>query len=77
MLSLPYHLALVGYEHLITIAREVSCIWSRKFTGATVLFALNRYLLLLYVIVQNLPTTSTKVSLVHHVILQLDDQLRS
>ncbi|KAI0660893.1 hypothetical protein C8Q70DRAFT_1099302 [Cubamyces menziesii] len=38
--------ALICYEYLITLDREVALIWGRKFTGATVLFVLNRYLAL-------------------------------
>ncbi|CAE6536840.1 unnamed protein product [Rhizoctonia solani] len=32
------------YDHIITFAEEVDCIWQREWTGATWLFALNRYL---------------------------------
>ncbi|KAH9899782.1 hypothetical protein C8Q73DRAFT_663375 [Cubamyces lactineus] len=38
--------ALICYEYFITLDREVALIWGRKFTGATVLFILNRYLAL-------------------------------
>ncbi|KAI0335556.1 hypothetical protein GY45DRAFT_809576 [Cubamyces sp. BRFM 1775] len=38
--------ALIFYEYCITLDREVALIWGRKFTGATVLFILNRYLAL-------------------------------
>ncbi|KAE9396653.1 hypothetical protein BT96DRAFT_884594 [Gymnopus androsaceus JB14] len=36
--------AMLIFDHLITFGDEVERIWKRKFTGATVLFALNRYL---------------------------------
>ncbi|KAI0701048.1 hypothetical protein BC835DRAFT_1303840 [Cytidiella melzeri] len=52
--------ALVVYEHLITVSREVRNVWSRKFSGAAVLFALNRYLLLVYILVQNVPVSTSE-----------------
>ena len=42
-----YSTALVCYDFLITFDREVRCVWRRKWTGATVLFILNRYIVLL------------------------------
>ena len=39
--------ALVFYEYAITLGQEIDMFWKRKFTGATVLFMLNRYLLVL------------------------------
>ncbi|KAH9836082.1 uncharacterized protein C8Q71DRAFT_760471 [Rhodofomes roseus] len=33
---------------MLTFSREVRCIWKRRFSGATVLFMLNRYLTLVY-----------------------------
>ena len=42
--------ALVFYEYTITLGQEIDMFWKRKFTGATVLFLLTRYLLLLYFI---------------------------
>jgi len=38
---------LLLYDYAVTFPREVRCIWGRKFTWATVLFLLNRYLTLL------------------------------
>ncbi|KAI0738611.1 hypothetical protein C8Q80DRAFT_1124741 [Daedaleopsis nitida] len=40
-------MALVIYDYAITIGQEVEMFWKRKFTGATVLYLLNRYLLVL------------------------------
>ncbi|OBZ69330.1 hypothetical protein A0H81_10860 [Grifola frondosa] len=40
-------LSLIFYEYIVTFDREVQSIWGRKFTGATVLFILNRYLMFL------------------------------
>lgn len=39
-------LALCCYEHLITLADEVRCIWRRRVSGATILFLVNRYAIL-------------------------------
>ncbi|TFK86763.1 hypothetical protein K466DRAFT_618635 [Polyporus arcularius HHB13444] len=38
--------ALIFYEHLLTFGDEVEMFWKRKFTGATAIFLLNRYLIL-------------------------------
>lgn len=46
-----YDAALVIYEYLITFCRELDVIWRRKFSGATVLFLLNRYLLFPFLLV--------------------------
>ncbi|KAI0686784.1 hypothetical protein BC835DRAFT_1309389 [Cytidiella melzeri] len=34
---------LIVYEHTISFAQEIRVIWCRKFTGATILFLMNRY----------------------------------
>ncbi|KAI0754175.1 hypothetical protein C8Q80DRAFT_1265851 [Daedaleopsis nitida] len=36
-------LALLVYDHLLTFAGELQFVWGRRFSGATVIFALNRY----------------------------------
>lgn len=41
------HPALVLYEHAITLGTEVQQIWSRRLSGATVLFIMTRYLIFL------------------------------
>ena len=38
--------ALVFFEHLITIDREIDLFWKPKFSGAAALFLINRYLIL-------------------------------
>ena len=38
------------YEYAITFVDEVNLFWTGKWTGATVLFALNRYMVLLYTV---------------------------
>ncbi|KZT07019.1 uncharacterized protein LAESUDRAFT_812368 [Laetiporus sulphureus 93-53] len=43
--------ALVFYDYFLTFSKETRCIWSRKLSGATLLFFVNRYLTLLYRIV--------------------------
>ncbi|KAI0794518.1 hypothetical protein C8Q74DRAFT_1365958 [Fomes fomentarius] len=40
-------LAFVIYDYAITLGQEIEMFWKRKFTGATALFLLNRYLLVL------------------------------
>ena len=39
-------IALFAYEYLITLSREVDLFWKRKFTMASALFIVNRYLVL-------------------------------
>ncbi|KAI0641385.1 hypothetical protein C8Q79DRAFT_1014332 [Trametes meyenii] len=38
--------ALLAYDHLITLPGEVQFVWGREFSGATVIFLLNRYVTL-------------------------------
>ncbi|RDX52294.1 hypothetical protein OH76DRAFT_1500807 [Lentinus brumalis] len=38
--------ALIFFEHILTFGDEVEMFWKQKFTGATVIFLLNRYLIL-------------------------------
>ncbi len=54
----PFAIALVAYEYLLSIDQEVALIWRRKWTGATWLFATNRYLLIANVVVAVLPGVS-------------------
>ncbi|KAI0708036.1 hypothetical protein C8Q76DRAFT_800315 [Earliella scabrosa] len=56
--------ALAIYEHLITFDSEVRLVWRRKVTGATVLFMLNKYLLLLrfLIVLTSYDITTTEVS---------------
>ncbi|KAI0667235.1 hypothetical protein C8Q78DRAFT_982722, partial [Trametes maxima] len=37
---------LLAYDHLLTFSGEVQFVWGRKFSGATVVFLLNRYVTL-------------------------------
>ncbi|KAI0764866.1 hypothetical protein C8Q74DRAFT_1174811, partial [Fomes fomentarius] len=49
--------AFVVYEYIITFDREVSLFWRRRFTGATLLFLLNRYITLLTQLLDSLTTS--------------------
>lgn len=39
--------ALLYYDYALTVPSEVQCIWKRKFSGASALFLINRYVSLL------------------------------
>lgn len=41
------HLVIVIYEYLVTLKEEITLFWMRKWTLATAIFFLNRYLVLL------------------------------
>ncbi|KAJ3554284.1 hypothetical protein NM688_g3188 [Phlebia brevispora] len=43
---------LVAYDHLLTLSQEIELFWSRRFTATSLLFFLNRYLLLSYTVMQ-------------------------
>ncbi|GJE93317.1 hypothetical protein PsYK624_094760 [Phanerochaete sordida] len=34
------------YDYILTFSQEVGCVWNRKFTGASLLFIINRYVVL-------------------------------
>ena len=44
--------ALLAFEWVITLDREVRLVWGRKLTGASVLFVMNRYWLFFQYITQ-------------------------
>ena len=50
LIQRPRHIgtAWIAYEYVLTFTQEVELFWRRKFTGATLLFLLNRYFLLAY-----------------------------
>ena len=52
----PPNVALIVYEHLITILQEYQVIWRRKISIPKVLFVINRYGLLTFGIVYLLST---------------------
>ncbi|KAL4254068.1 hypothetical protein ABKN59_002446 [Abortiporus biennis] len=43
-------ITIVIYDYFLTIGDEIAYIWSQKITGASIIFLLNRYLTLLYVL---------------------------
>ena len=55
-------IALVVYDYILTISQEATVVWRRKWTGATVIFLSNRYLLLASIILQALPSWPGNVS---------------
>ena len=48
--------ALLTYDYLLTFSGEIQFVWSRKFSGATVVFVLNRYVTLFSKIVLPIST---------------------
>ena len=44
-------LAWIVFEYILTFTDEVQLFWRRKLTGATALFLVNRYTLLLYFLI--------------------------
>ncbi|THG97991.1 hypothetical protein EW026_g4107 [Hermanssonia centrifuga] len=52
--------ALVVYEYIITVQQEVMMVWLRKWTLATWLFMINRYLMIAVVIWQVSPVTAQR-----------------
>ena len=60
--SCAYVVVLVIYEYLVTFSTEVQLFWAGEVTGASVLFFVNRYMLLVYTLFalfQFLPDIST------------------
>ncbi|KAI0331800.1 hypothetical protein GY45DRAFT_1369766 [Cubamyces sp. BRFM 1775] len=49
-------IALLAYDYLLTFSGEIQFVWSRKFSGATVVFVLNRYVTLFSKIVLPIST---------------------
>ncbi|KAJ8489003.1 hypothetical protein ONZ51_g3220 [Trametes cubensis] len=49
-------IALLTYDYLLTFSGEIQFVWSRKFSGATVVFVLNRYVTLFSKIVLSIST---------------------
>ncbi|THG97990.1 hypothetical protein EW026_g4108 [Hermanssonia centrifuga] len=50
--------ALAAYEYAITIRQEVTMVWLRKWTISTWLFLVNRYLMIILVILGLLPVVA-------------------
>ena len=55
--------ALVFYEYVITLQEEVETIWRRRWNAATVLFMVNRYLMVVYNAVGIVIPTTAEVRL--------------
>ncbi|KAI0704474.1 hypothetical protein C8T65DRAFT_741038 [Cerioporus squamosus] len=49
-------LALIVFEYALTFRQEVDMFWNRKLTGATALFLLNRYLIIIFLILGVAPS---------------------
>ncbi|KAI9062446.1 hypothetical protein FKP32DRAFT_1593603 [Trametes sanguinea] len=62
-LAAPF--ALLAYEYVITLDREVHLVWGRKLTGATVLFVLNRYWLFFEYITQTITVYPLSEAVMH------------
>ena len=52
-------LVLVLYEYIITFGIEVDLFWGKDMTGASVIFFLNRYLMLAYNLVKSFKVYQT------------------
>ena len=61
-----FSVALYIYDYAITFSREVDLFWGRRFTGASLLFLLNRYLNLAHMVVEacNFAMMSDQVSFI-------------
>ena len=61
------------YDYAITLGAEIDLFWTRKPTGATALFVLNRYLLVLDYIfnIATIERSSEMVSSLHHYVVNL------
>lgn len=60
----PRLAVLFCYEYAITFDEEVRCVWKRRISGASVLFILNRYIMLvasLASIVKVIPFPATRL----------------
>lgn len=44
--------ALLIYDYILTFRHEVRFVWGRRISGATALFLVNRYLVILFYLVQ-------------------------
>lgn len=44
---MTFSLALLVYEYLLTVSRELRFVWSKRFSAATAIFLLNRYVIII------------------------------
>ncbi|RPD68572.1 hypothetical protein L226DRAFT_563849 [Lentinus tigrinus ALCF2SS1-7] len=49
-------LALIAFEYILTFRQEVDMFWNRRLTGATGLFLLNRYIIIIFLILAITPS---------------------
>jgi hypothetical protein len=56
--------ALYCYEYIITFDQEINRIWTQKWSLATLIFALNRYMILVSVVLSVLSIGDYTVSLI-------------
>ncbi|KAH9943572.1 hypothetical protein B0H21DRAFT_486690 [Amylocystis lapponica] len=54
-------LALFSYDFLITLSQEIKFVWGHKFTGATVIYLLNRYIIVLYLVLNYVPLSCSQL----------------
>ncbi|KAI0342249.1 hypothetical protein BDW22DRAFT_1330589, partial [Trametopsis cervina] len=57
--------ALFTFEYIITLRQEVSVVWKRKWTPATWLFILNRYVAVLFIIFDAYPATNEEFLIIY------------
>lgn len=57
-------LAMIFHEHMMTISQEVRYVWSQRLTGATIIFLLNRYMVLIFGVTIILQTVAWDTPLV-------------
>ena len=57
-------LAMIFHEHMMTISQEVRYVWGQRLTGATMIFLLNRYMVLILGITIILQTVAWDTPLV-------------
>ncbi|RPD72535.1 hypothetical protein L226DRAFT_511640 [Lentinus tigrinus ALCF2SS1-7] len=63
-MSIDTPIALVLYDYFLTFDLEVELFWRRKFTGASVLFALNRYMMIVRILLVISEDSSTWIAVV-------------
>lgn len=71
----PIHTAVIIYEYLANLDAEVELFWRRKVTGASVVFFGNRYMMLVYALLDLLPYSrfidNISVSMAYSILLTI------
>ena len=57
------YIALVFYEYIITLGEEIEIVWKKRWNAATILFIINRYLMVVYNAAGNVVATNAEVRL--------------